>query len=251
MSDTTNTTARPFTIASATALLSGERALSRDVLARAVATADTGDVTIALVAYAIRTRSIAGEVDGTASLGALAREMTADTPERVKSVRSTLSKRASVVGTILRARLDVPAHYRAAFLAYDSTADGRKILRDGVEKLHAATDMDDAARSVAFLALCEDARATKSAAAATRAARPNDGTDATASDADAAPAAPVRHTWAEALAILAAAAPAEAAALDVDTLDALAAHVEMIRDAIADARATADAARATHRNRRR
>src|SRR5512145_222349 len=121
MSDTTTTNGRPFTIATAAALLSGTRPLSVDTLERAAATADQQDVTLSLVAYAIRTRTVVGMADGQASIGALARRLTVDTPDREKSVRSTLSKRASVVGTIVTARLDVAAHYRAAFLAYDST----------------------------------------------------------------------------------------------------------------------------------
>jgi hypothetical protein len=259
MSDTTTTTttaARAFTIATAKALREGTKPLTATVLDRALATETSGKACLAIVCLAIRERSIVGMPDGAASIGALARRMTVETPDREKSVRSTLSKMASTVETINLARLDIEDVYRAAWLAYDSTAPGRDILEKAAAACGESTDTYQVRRAT-FVTACEQARQTKSdAEKARRAARPDDGTkaatDATGDADDAGSASSARDagtrvTWAESIAIAAAAAPSACDALDLDALQAVGMHVSVLADAIADAIARKSAAADAHK----
>lgn len=255
MSTTTTTTV--LTVREALAFATGKAKVTDAQYGRALATIGSQEMTLALVAYGIATRGLTGVDKGTASLTRLASdtlteregESKADRDKRVQSRRSALSKLSSTIGRLVTAGVEMtPETFDAVRIAGDSTADGRKILDAAVAR--ASKDDDKSAALVYLLDAAAKARASKAAARTTREAgkAPQGGKGKPEQGKAAAPAVPL--TWAQSLAILAATAEAEAAALDADALTLASGYAASIADALADATATVTAALATARSKR-
>ena len=142
------------------ALAAGTRQLTPEQYEAAVTTMEgSGRFEQALIAFAVRQRGIAGE-GGQTSLSDLARD-TLPEGKGFTSWRTTLSKGASTWRLIVEAGLtrQVTRHdVERARSAYESSADGRRILRRAVDLL--ADEESDDARYQAFVEACTAAMVT-------------------------------------------------------------------------------------------
>ncbi len=236
-----------MTLAALRKFAAGTKPLTDAQYATATATANGSHLatraTLALVAYGVGTRGV-GKVDGGTALKRLAADTKPTADHSDAAWLSTLSKYRSAIGYAATAGVVdalTPEAVDALVRGYDSTADGRKILRDA-----AATAVGKPDALAVLLAATADAIATKSAARKGNGNVPEpDGKGKGKRDgkpSDGKPSLPL--TWAQTLAVLAAAAPTETAGLSGEALAQCSALVASIADALADATATADAATA-------
>lgn len=126
-------------------------------------------IAMVLVGYAVRLRGIVGEGGGTPSVTRLV-EDTVTTARSPQAWRSTISKYVSTWRMVVEAGLAerlTPEDVEQAIRAYDSTAEGRQVLRLGVEMLSGLDDKEERYRR--FLQTCTAAQYTKVVASKRRA----------------------------------------------------------------------------------
>lgn len=245
----TNTTVSVLSAREALAFATGKAKIGTALYGRAVATVAAQDMSTALVAYGISTRGLTTVAAGTASLTQFAKDTLRD-GQKIEARRSALSKLASTIGRLVTAGVEMtPDTFEAVRIAGDSTADGRKILDAAVKR--AAANDDKSAALVDLLDAAGKARQSKADARKASDAGKSETAAETAANGKASAPETVALNWSQTLAMLAATAPAETAALDADTLRLATDLVASIADALADATATVTAALATAQSKRK